>query len=104
MTNHTQSLKKAVQEFQTLQKNYRSYGADDSEPDGIFQELLLDYKESQVPQSGDDWALYTNSMKCEHVAKKLSDSATNVLNVARGCPPDQVSEMEKYIKEYCWRC
>ncbi len=88
------------EKFQSLQRRYRRYGADDSEPDGVFQDLLFYYKDSQIPQNGDGWALYTNSMNCERVAAKLSDAALDVLNIAKGCPPDQIPKMDEYRRTF----
>lgn len=101
--DHIANLQEAVKKFQSLQSRYSRYGANDSEPDGVFQDLLFNYKDRQVPQNGDEWALYTNSMNCERVAIKLSEAALDVLNIAKGCPPNQIPQMKEYIKKYCWR-
>lgn len=101
--DHVAYLEDAVKKFQTLQRRYARYGADDSEPDGVFQDLLFNYQDSTIPTNGDGWALYTNSMNCERVAVKLSEAALDAVNVAKGCPADQIPRMKEFIKKYCWR-
>jgi hypothetical protein len=100
--DHIELLKNAINHFESIQNRYKKYGAYDSEPTSIFQEILLNYEDNiEIPETGEGWALYTNAMNCERVARKMYDATVEVIDRAKSCPPSQIEKMEKFIKKYC---
>ena len=99
-----EQIKKLINEFEAIQSKYAKYGAYDSEPDGVFQCLLkkaLYHHDVTIPETGEEWELYTSSMDCEAVAKELHDKASEVVQaVIEGMNDEYVN---KFILDYCWR-
>ena len=63
-------VKKAVVAFEETQKKYKAFGAYDTEPDGIWQHLLLKTIEGNAPtppRSAGGWELYTAKIGRAHV-------------------------------------
>lgn len=96
----------ALKTFEKTQSQYRSFGANDTEPDSIFQKLLLDAlegKEPKIPRSGESWELYASSMDCDEAASALHDHALAVVKLIENCRVKEVERVSRLIKEHCWR-
>ena len=99
-------IKEAVAEFQATQKKYAKYGAYDTEPDGVFQSLMVRAfkgKKPQVPYDGDGWELYDSSMDCTTAASALHNAARKVVDLIQSCPISESAPVKKYLQGYCWR-
>jgi hypothetical protein len=101
-----QTIKNAIKNFEAVQNKFRSFGANDTEPDSVFQGILwavINDEDTSIPMSGDGWELYSSSMDCKEAADALHLAAVGAVQQIFGCPPALRKEMRKYIKDYCWR-
>lgn len=101
-----QGVKDAIKNFEATQAKYRDYGAHDSEPDGVFQGILwkvLNGEDAKIPQTGDGWDLYANSMDCTEAASALHLAALGVVQAIFACTMRESKELRKYLEDYCWR-
>jgi len=106
MTLTVEKLREAVRRFEYMQKKYRQFGAFDTEPDGVFQRLIVDAfdgKEPAIPRSGAGWELYDSSMDCTAAATALADAAREVIDVIENSKIRDHRPMQKFIEDYCWR-
>lgn len=106
MTLAVTTLKEAIRKFEKTQDKYRSFGAMDTEPDGVFQQIVADAfagKEPAVPRSGSGWELYDSSMDCTEAATALSAAAREVVDVIENAKIRDYGEIKKFIDDYCWR-
>jgi len=100
------ALHEAISKFEFMQNKYRQFGALDTEPDGVFQRLLVDAfegKEPAIPRSGAGWELYDSSMDCTEAATALSDAAREVITVIENAKIRDQRQLQKLIEDYCWR-
>ena len=99
-------LNELIAAFEKTQQKYRSFGAMDTEPDGVFQRLLcaaVDGKTPNVPRTADAWDLYANSMNCDKAATALEKAARAVVDAIEAVPIKSAEPVRKRIEEYCWR-
>jgi hypothetical protein len=99
-------LNELIAAFEKTQQKYRSFGAMDTEPDGVFQGLLraaVDGKTPNVPRTANAWELYANSMNCDEAAAALEKAARAVVDAIEAVPLKSAEPIRKRIKEYCWR-
>lgn len=83
----TNALKEAVEKFRATQERYAHLGACDTEPRGVFIDLLCDtydYKEVTLPRTARDWQLFTGEGNKGNglAAAALTRAAERVLEVA----------------------
>lgn len=100
------AVKTAIRNFEAAQLKYREYGAQDTEPDSIFQGILwkvINDEDTDIPMSGDGWELYASSMDCKEAADALHLACLGVVQAIFSCPMIARRELRKYIKDYCWR-
>lgn len=101
-----EQIKDALDAFEETQRTWRSHGANDTEPDGIFQQLIHAAAHGEgpaIPRTGHGWELYAHSMDCAEAAAALHDSALNVVRLIESCPVRDLAQMQQVIKDYCWR-
>lgn len=106
MTLAVTTLKEAISRFEKVQEKYRSFGAGDTEPDGVFQRIVADAfegKEPAVPRSGAGWELYDSSMDCTEAASALYTAACAVVDVIETAKIRDYAAMKKFVENYCWR-
>jgi hypothetical protein len=106
MTLTVEKLQEAIRRFERTQNKYRQFGALDTEPDGVFQQLLvaaLDGYETAIPRSGAGWELYDSSMDCTEAAAALSEAAREVIDIIENAKLRDHRPMKKFIEDYCWR-
>jgi hypothetical protein len=106
MTLAVTTLKEAISKFEATQAKYRAFGAGDTEPDGVFQQIIVDAfegKEPAVPRSGAGWQLYDSSMDCREAAAALATAACAVVDVIENAQMRDYGAMKKFIEDYCWR-
>lgn len=95
-----------IKKFEAVQVKYKSYGAYDTEPDGIFQRIVdkgIKGQETSIPRSGHDWELYANSMDCTEAANAMHDQALRVVRAIEMCPIRDLDRLQVKLKDYCWR-
>lgn len=100
------AVKNAVKQFKAVQEKYRAFGATDTEPDAIFQGILMAArkgKDFEIPQSGAGWELYASSMNCDEAAAALHFAALVAVQAILACTIKDAQELKQYINDYCWR-
>jgi hypothetical protein len=101
-----EAVKAAIKYFEKTQEKYREYGAYDTEPDSIFQNILnkaIDGKDVKIPQTGEGWELYSSSVDCAEAAAALHLAALGAVQAIFACPIRESRAVREYVKDYCWR-
>lgn len=105
-TSRIDAIFKEIKAFEELASKHRDYGANDSEPDGVFQRLLdaaVHGKGPAVPRTGEGWDLYAHSMDCTVAANDLHDQALKIVRLIEDCPIREISQLKSRLRDYCWR-
>ena len=105
-TSRIDLIKEAVKTFSDVQRKYARYGARDTEPDAVFQSLLVRAalgKPVETALDGKAWQLFTSSMNCNAAAKALSKAARKAVELIQRCPLGESADVKEYIKAFCWR-
>jgi hypothetical protein len=95
-----------IKAFEALQSKYRNFGANDTEPDGVFQRLLdraIKGEGPAIPRTGAGWDLYDRSMDCTEAANALHDQALKIVQLIEGCPVREIANLQNKLRDYCWR-
>ena len=101
-------FQKLVKQFEKVQRKYAKFGAEDTEPDGVFQVLLVRAfrgKKPEVPTTVRGWQVY-DKPRADLVAAALAAAAAacvESLATLDDKPHGQVKEVEESLKDYCWR-
>ncbi|WP_353208420.1 hypothetical protein [Sphingorhabdus sp.] len=101
-----EAIKTQIKEFEKVQSKYREYGANDTEPDGVFQSLIdkaVHGKAPSVPRTGSGWDLYASSMDCTEAAQALHDAALVVVQNIEATPIRDLELVKEYLRGVCWR-
>lgn len=103
-------IEQAVGEFESVQCKFERFGAYDTEPDVVFQRVLVRaFKGTkQLPAGPRAWQLYTGMNGVREAAKQLTEAADKVRKLIdeflKADPKHSfVEELEKYLRDYCWR-
>lgn len=78
------NLENAINKMEKVMAEYRKTGATDTEPDGIWQELLiktLKGKSPIVPSTPGGWELYSDRPDSVIAAFAMHEAAVAALNV-----------------------
>lgn len=102
-----EKLQKLVARFEKAQEKYSEVGAGDTEPDGIFQNILVrsfQKKDYNIPLCAERWQLYASEPQANQAAKRLSKLAQQCVALINeevaGC---YTGPLEQYLRSYCWR-
>lgn len=101
-----QTIRQKIVDFGNAQSALRAYGASDTEPDSIFQKLLNDIAKGaapKIPRTADEWELYTTLAGSDFAAKKLCLIATELAIEIENLPLRHQKELEKIVRDTCWR-
>ena len=79
--------KDVVKEYENLyavMNRFRSYGASDTEPRAVASQCIRAKLDPSVaivilPMTGDDWELFTSTMKCGNAARSLTAALKRLL-------------------------
>ncbi len=100
-------VKIAIQKMEKTMTKYAEFGASDSEPDGIFQVLLVKAMNGEKvvpPKSGDGWDLFTNSdLDCREAAKELYLKSSVAVVMISAMPIGELEPLREFLRDYCWR-
>src|SRR6185369_8024855 len=100
-----EKVKEAVSEMERAMNEHAKAGASDTEPDGIWQSLLLkalDGRSFNVPRTPGGWDLYSSHPGAEAAAAALFEKASAAVSVVKAASDSR--EVEKWLRDYCWRC
>lgn len=103
--SHVFLLQRAVDQFRQAQRNYAVYGTGESEPDDLFQLLLVRAQmdlPSLLPACATDWGL-PQRPGSQEAANALNHALQSVLDVVASCPPYEKEAMYTYLSDICWR-
>jgi hypothetical protein len=105
-TPHVDAVREAIAQFEVTQSQLRSFGAMDTEPDGIFQTRI--YRASKglrptTPQGVAGWELYSSLAGSRAAASRLSAACDKVIKAIEACPISEHADLLAYVQSYCWR-
>jgi hypothetical protein len=92
----------AVKAFEKVQERYMDFGAYDTEPSTEFQRLIRQLwrgEEPQIPQTADDWDLFSDKAGAKGAARALTSAAKKAIEAGK---KDHVG-LAKYEREELWR-
>lgn len=96
-------LKKLIRSFEEAQQATAEFGATDTEPDVIFQSLMvrayLDSNLPRIPTTTNGWGLY-RLRGSDDAAQVLAEAASKVVNFIAKNKTPQIGEQ---LVGYCWR-
>lgn len=94
-----EKIKELVKEFETLQTKYSSFGACDSEPNWVFEKVIV-YACDGKPFDGCigsyGWQLYSSKTGVKKVEKELTTKAKKVYNAISKSPVMVAKEIRRY--------
>ena len=98
-------LQKAHENFDVVQRKLSKFGANDTEPNGVYQREVLNAIKGLPfkPLTADDWQLYTCGMKCGMAAKRLNHALQKVVNVILCAPLKDRQALVEWFKTWAWR-
>lgn len=105
-TIELERVRAALKEFEGTQLTYKEYGARDTEPDSIFQQLIWRAAHGHgpaIPRTAAAWELYASSMDCTVAANALHDAALKCVQAVEAVPLRDYNALQKLIRDYCWR-
>lgn len=107
-------LKEAHKQAMGVMGRYAEFGARDTEPDGVYQQALVDQlvrvangdgKGPVVPRSARGWQLYTSMNGCGKAAKEIGQATTRVCRAMRAAIADgHWRDVCLWAQDVCWRC
>ncbi len=101
-------LKHLIDAFEKVQTEMSDFGATDTEPDGVFQQLLVRACKGLmplIPLTVQGWELYSDPGAPDAV-DKLTDAARpciDFLSKIDDLPHGSAKEIKSYLRDYCWR-
>jgi hypothetical protein len=98
-SNEFEAFQTAVKDFQALQNTYRKTGADDTEPDTVFQKMLYDAFHGN-PKLPTDWQLYEGEATA---TESLTNQAKICLEKLLETPHRYHKFLQEWIDNFCWR-
>lgn len=102
-------FKERVQKWDERAAHYRDIGAEDTEPQLIFQSTLVDHfrgkhNPDNTPMTANDWELYSSEKGAGTAARSLTSKLKSCLKAMDRVPHKDRESLEAYIEEYCYRC
>lgn len=102
---HVSAVRQAVKDFEALQFSLREFGAQDTEPDGMFQSRVSRAARGlrpDPPQGVVGWELF-HMPGADEAAAKLTDACAAVIRAIEACPISEQGVLQDYVSDYCWR-
>lgn len=99
-----EDLKRAIKEFEQAQRQYVDFGASDTEPDAVFQWVLIKHyrgEDYRLPADAADWELYSDMKGNNKAAKDLTKKLENCIKTI-----DQIKnkkEVRTVLEDTLWR-
>lgn len=100
------NVKAAITEMEDLMGELAQFGASDTEPDGVWQSLLMKTirgREYKFPVTVDDWQLY-DIPGAARAASRLAMKAKRVIRLLQSLTVKEAAPVLTYLEEHCWRC
>lgn len=99
-------LKAVIKEFEEAQEKWANCGASDSEPDGVFQSILIKAlrgKKPKIPSTVLGWEIYSANANSKKAAKELHNILKKAVAIIEACPIGESGKIKLYLEDYCWR-
>lgn len=99
-----EDLKRAIKEFEQAQLQYVDFGASDTEPDAVFQWVLVKHyrgEDYRLPADATDWELYSGMKGVNKAAKDLTKKLKNCIETI-----DKIKnrkEVKTVLEDTLWR-
>jgi hypothetical protein len=96
----------AIKKMEDTMTKYARFGASDSEPDGVWQGLLVRAMTGETvvpPKTGEGWDLFTHSMDCREAAKELYLKSSVAVVMISAMPIGELEPLRSFLRDYCWR-
>lgn len=103
MSTATLSFADAVKKFEQAQESYAHFGAWDTEPRGVFADLIEDTyrgKEVTVPTTVSGWQLYSEMKGSGLAAAALTRAARRAIEAAKR----DTLGIARYVRAHGWVC
>lgn len=100
------TLRGLVKEFEAFRAKHKHKGAQDTEPDAVFQQLLVRAfkgKRPTVPSTPRGWELYSEARGVEGAARDLASKAQACIDHIGGIALSEAGPVESFLRAYCWR-
>ena len=102
-------FKERVRKWDERAAHYRELGAEDTEPQFIFQAALVDHFKGKhvhpvTPMTANDWELYSSEPGAGTAARSLTSKLKSCLKAMDRVPHKDRESLSDYIEEYCYRC
>jgi hypothetical protein len=93
-----------IEEMERTMRQYREFGAEDTEPDQQLQGAMiiaLEHGVIQRPSTADGWELFTASMDCREAGEALTRVAGSLCQAIKDHRHED--EVRQRVRDYCWR-
>lgn len=102
-----QTIRLLIADFEACCSKHKKYGANDTEPDTVFQ-ILIDRasrgEQPEIPRRPSGWELlYRDDPDCGRAAVELHNAAWSVVEAIEACPVRDMNTLRETLKDYCWR-
>lgn len=101
-----EELEAAIAEFEKAQAKYARFGAQDTEPDAVFQARLVRAAKGgnvRIPTDPEGWELYSDMRGAQVAADALFMACLKCVEVIEETPLGESQAVVKYLVDYCWR-
>lgn len=102
---HVAAVRQAVKEFERIQASLSEFGAQDTEPDAMFQSRVSRAARGlrpDPPQGVVGWELF-HMEGADAAAQQMTDACAAVIRAIEACPISEQAELQDYVSDYCWR-
>lgn len=92
-------VKKLLEKWDALTMELSEYGAADTEPTVVFEQVIMKFLETgknPLPLTASQWQLYTCGMDCEDAAQRLNEFVQKIIDALGNLKYHEVL----YLKEY----
>jgi len=99
-------IKKKFEDFEKAQYELREFGASDSEPDWVFQDIIrqiIKGDKAEIPASANDWQIFSNMKGSNRAAKILSSKTEALVKAIQNVTVAELQEVREYLKGQCHR-
>lgn len=100
-----EKLQAAHDHFTEVQKKLSKFGAEDTEPDFVYQDAVKAAMQGQPyePRDANAWQLYSELPGADKAAVRLNHALQRVVNVISTAAIGESASLLKWAKQYLWR-
>jgi hypothetical protein len=108
-TDKLDQLKAKIKEFEEIQWKHSKTGAYDTEPDCVFQVLLVEALTGTMKRAKPEigfWQLFSGDdikADSQKAAEELTVKANEIIEFIQNTPIYEAGVFTRYLDDYCWR-